>query len=693
MGFTGDPLDDTTGLDQPFVPTDPTDLLLFKARQAAASNAASPAPAPVQQAAGTIQPQVSRVPAPIPQQAAEPVLYSAMPAQVSVPSISSQAPAQAPVPPYVEGQFTQQFTRYPASPVTAPLAPYAQGQYTQYAPAPGAQVPMADPNLPAPQEAQVAPGGPVIPYFSPDDTDPYMYGPRAAEAAAATSTAPIPATTSFGEKPLMGAPPVTQMNDLEADTRALVKGIPMVGAQRVGLDPLQIQGANQMQAALTKLGTEYEALGKRAAAGEERYMQEFDKYRTGLGELAARGEQMRGARGVERQVEAQQTAASQMAFDANRVYQDLSQSPMQTGALALAAGIVQGLQGYAGQDKPNAIIAAVQDAAQRDVANQIEQYKRMQAGQQVSRNNFMEARQSLQDDQQALQITAMATLDQIGKGLDFIKARTLRAKDRADIEQAMGKINMELGNERVKLTTEFANRALTAAMANQREASDIVQKVLSARDAFNKQTASAQQKAIDRLDAWTKTEDGMAMTNGLSNVTSFYKELAEMKARGATDKQIFGAISQSFLEDLTKNLRVAANNVKGEDSNALALAFKGLAAQTIADYTSSPEEKKLQSMVADSFSAYLRQTLGKSQTSPELVNARLVVDLKDANSVLNFMNKIVSNAQVLYQQQTRIDPVGAPKWYEAYGSQIDLANAEYNRIGAGVKQSAQLFKK
>ncbi len=509
----------------------------------------------------------------------------------------------------------------------------------------------------------------------------------------ATPPPATPDTTSFGERALMGAPQGPQMYDLEADTRALVKGIPMVGAQRVNLDKLQVEGANQMGAALSKLGQEYATLGQRAAAGEERYMQEYDKYRTGLGELAARGETMRGVRGIERQIEAQQNAAAQMSFDANRVYREFASNPLNTGALALAAGIVQGLQGYAGQDKPNAIIAAVQDAAQRDVANQMEQYKRMQAGQQTARNNFIEARQALQDDQQALQLTAMATLDQISKGLDFVKARTLRAKERADIELAQGKIEMDLGAAQVQLLTDFANRSLTAAMANQREASDIAQKMINARDSFNKQTQAAQQHAIDSIRAFLKTEDGQAMTEGLTNVTNFYQELAAMKRNGASDKEIFAAISQDFLGDLTNNLRIAANNVKGQDGNALARAFEGLTAETIANATLSPEERKVRGMVANSFQAYLRQTLGKSQTSPELVNARLVVNLKDPQSVLNFMNNIVTNAQQSYQQQVRIDPVAAPKWYEAYGSMIDTANAYYNSIGAPVRQSARMCAK
>lgn len=505
---------------------------------------------------------------------------------------------------------------------------------------------------------------------------------------------PAAATTAFGQKPLLGMPAGPRLQDVEAYTAGLVKGIPMVGAQRVGLDALQIEGANQMQSALSKLGAEYAALGERAAAGEEKYMQAFDKYRTGLGELAARGEQMRGARGVERQIEAQQTAAAQMAFDANRVYQDLSQSPMQTGALALAAGIVQGLQGYAGQDKPNAIIAAVQDAAQRDVANQMEQYKRMQAGQQVARNNFMEARQSLQDDQQALQVTAMATLDQISKGLDFIKARTLRAKDRADIEQAQGKIKMELGDAKVKLATDFANRSLTAAMANQREASDIAQKMINAREQFNTRTLAAQQKAKDRLTQFTSnTEEGQAMTDGLQNVAGFYTELAKMKQKGATDKEIYSAISQDFLSNLSNNLRTVAGNLKGADGSALSAAFQNSVAEMINNSTATDDEKRLRGMVANSYASYLRQTLGKSQTSPELVNARLVVDLQNPQSVLNFMDNIVKKSTATYQQQTRIDPEGAPLWYQAYGSLIDFANSEYNKIGRGVQGSATLFGK
>lgn len=509
-----------------------------------------------------------------------------------------------------------------------------------------------------------------------------------------TQVDPSAATTAFGQKPLLGAPQGPQYQDTSALTAALVKGIPMVGAQKVGLDPLQLQGAAQMQAALAGLGQEYQQLGSRMAAGEERYIQEADKYRAGLGELAKRGEAMRGVRAVERQIESQQNAAAQMAFDANRVYQDLSQSPMQTGGLALAAGIVQGLQGYAGQDKPNAIIAAVQDAAQRDVANQVEQYKRMQAGQQAARNNFIEARQSLQDDQQALQVTAMATLDQISKGLDFIKARMVRAKDRADIEQAQGKIKMELGDARVKLATDYANRALTAAMANQREASDIAQKMINAAEQFNTRTAAAQQKAKDRLTHFTTTEEGQAMTDGLNNVTGFYSELAKMKEKGATDQEIYKAISQDFLSNLSNNLRTTAGNMKGGTGDAIAAAFQNLAAETIMNTTGiSEDEKRLRGMVANSYASYLRQTLGKSQTSPELVNARLVVDLQNPQSVLNFMDNIVKKSSAVYDQQTRIDQEGAPLWYQAYGSLIDLANTQYNKIGGGVKASARLFGK
>jgi len=500
-----------------------------------------------------------------------------------------------------------------------------------------------------------------------------------------------PAGTEFGTKPYLPEEAMPQQTDLRAFTNAAVAGIPMVGASRVGLDPRQIAGAEQARGSLQTLASEYAALGDKALRGEEAYIRESDKYRAGLGGRRISKEKMRGARDVERQIEAQAQMRAEMGFDANRVYSDLARSPVSTLGVALAAGIVQGLQGYAGQDKPNAIIAAVQDAAQRDVTNQMEAYKRMQAGQEVSRNRFIEARQSLQDDQQALQVTAMATLDQINKGLEFVLNRMKRAKDRADFGVAQGKIQMELGAAAVALQTDYANRLLQAQTANQRALGDIAEKQIQAEAAMNRMGAERVQKARERVGTWANTDDGRATTESVNSAANFFTEIANLKAAGKTDAQIKELIGRSFKGDLVKNLKIDAANLKGGDGSVLANAFKEQAAAFINSATDE-SEKRMRSVVADAYASYLRSQLGKSQTATETANTMMVVDLKDPNSVLGFMDRMLVKAENTYLTQTRIDPDAKPVWFQAYGVPINFAKQEYNRIRAATEATAALAR-
>ena len=496
-------------------------------------------------------------------------------------------------------------------------------------------------------------------------------------------------TTEFAPVPVQGPPKAEpQESQLAGMAASLTAAIPMVGAQRVGLDKRQIEGSNQAMAALQQLGQEYQRLGDKMSEGEQLYSRKSDEYRKGLGALAKRGEEMRGARAVERQVEAQDQMRAEMGFDANRVYSDLARSPVSTLGVALAAGIVQGLQGYAGQDKPNAIIAAVQDAAQRDVTNQMEAYKRMQAGQQVSRNNFIEARQSLQDDQQALQVTAMATLDQISKGLEFVKARMARAKDRADVEVAQGKIKMELGAAATQLLTDFANRSLQAAVANQRAVGDIVEKQIAAQASIEKMGQEAYAKAQERVGTWARSQEGEAVTDSVRSAANFFTEVANLKAAGATDEEVKKMIARGLGEDIKSKLYILGSNIKG-DGSVMASAFADQAAKWISE-AQDPAEKRIRGVVASAYQSYLRQELGKSQTSTEMVNTKMSTDLFDADSVLRFMKSMITKADDTYNTQVRIDPRAAGVWYNAIGLPLNLAKQEWNRISGATEAAARI---
>lgn len=494
----------------------------------------------------------------------------------------------------------------------------------------------------------------------------------------------------FGER--METTPLSlpqQQQDLGALTEQLTGTIPMVGARRVRLDADVERGVGQQERALQSLGAEYAAMEEDIRRGERQYIKSSQMYRKGLGELAARGEAMRGTRGVERQIEAQQMAGAQMAFDANRVYQDLSQSPLQTGMLAVTAGIVQGLQGYAGQDKPNAILAAVQEAAQRDVANQVEQYRRMQAGQQVSRNNFIEARQALQDDQQALQVTAMATLDQINKGLDFMKARLLRAKERADIDVVQGKLRAEIGLEKTKLDSQAASRELDAAKSNQ----DAYARIASARQAaamkMAEMDAASRKKAEDHVGAFVTTEKGGAWSNALSGVTQFYQLLSREAQAGKTPEQLRGLIAADTMQVIREAFTAAR---QGTGTAAAAQqAFDKVMADGIAKMQ-TPEKREVMQAIANVYNAYVREQAGKSQTASELVGVIKRVDPSNPDAVYRFVGEILRDVDDQYKTVRAASPSAAPVWDVTYGTRINVAKEINNQLVDSFANQQRLVK-
>lgn len=652
MAIPGDPLADTTGLDQPFTPTDPTDLALFRAMQASTQQPGQAAPqAPVVPAQGDLTFPLAR----------ESYAQYAGMTQGRFAPMQSMAPVQeAPA-------SAQAAPAMAATPVADDLAfPLARESYAQYAGATqGRFAPMQSMVPPQPQ-------GPQVPQF----TDPLMYLAQSGfETGAETPPSPM---TGFGER--MQTTPLAQLpqqRDLSALTDQFAGQIPMIGTRRVRLDADVERGVGQQEAALRKLGQQYMGLEDQAAALENEYSRRSDMYRAGLGELAARGEAMRGTRAAERQVESQQLAAAQMAFDANRVYQDLSQSPLQTGALALAAGIVQGLQGYAGQDKPNAIIAAVQEAAQRDVANQLEQYKRMQAGQQAARNNFIEARQALQDDQQALQVTAMATLDQISKGLDFVKARLARAKDRADIDVAQGRLRTEIGLEKTRLDTQAASRELEASKSNQ----DAFARIAAARQQAVMKMAeldqNARQKAEDRVAAFIATEQGAAWSSALSGVAQFYQILNDQTQRGKTPEQLRGLIAQDTLSVVREAFNAARN--ESGTSGAAYQAFNRVLSDGIGKMQ-SPEKREVMQAISNIYGAYARDQAGKSRTAAELAQILNRVDPGNADSVYRFVRDVLADIDDKYKMQRTAAGGGAAVWDATYGTRINVAKEINNQI-------------
>lgn len=495
----------------------------------------------------------------------------------------------------------------------------------------------------------------------------------------AQAKAPKSSIEGFGQlMPISGQPVQPKDVDLNKYTGDLAAQIPSVGAQRVGLDPGVVAGAKYQQEALRNLEKLYSGEEKNIAELEADYNKEAKAYQLGLEKLSTRRGDMARARNVERGIEQANLAAAEMRFDANRVYSQLAASPLETGALAIAAGIVQGMQGYAGQDKPNAVLEAVQQAAQRDLGNQIEQYKRMQAGQSYTHNAFIEARQQLQDDQQALQVAAMARLDQIAKGFGFVRDRMVRAKDRADMNVLIGKIDSAVAEERTKLAVQNADRQLHADIANQSTMQHIFQAEAKAMADMQKMTTAQRLKSEQHIADFAKTEEGKGVRESVDSAAAFYTAINKLVEAGATPKDLRAVIEQDTLTSLRKAL-LAAKAEPGT-KGAVAEAFNRTLAEGIASATFSPEKREMQQLIAKVFTSYARAQLGKSQTSTELVKALESFDPQNADSIYRFIGNMVADADSMVQQQVNIMPSSAPIWYNAYGKKIDIAKTVNNNI-------------
>lgn len=678
-----------------YIPGDPLapDPALFPGvRDVRAQSASAPIvqAAPMPAAPATQAPVVQEGPqysaAPGPQDMSSQMLYSMQPAPAPE-VLSSQVPTPMMVP------------QQPAPPAPQASVPaYTGGQYTQYAQLPNAQFPMADPNVPPPVPVAPGPGrggGPGrtgLDYLtfggasafndaiiSMMGGDPSQRGAAAAAGGTAAAQAPGSNIEGFGQMmQITGRPTEAPSVDLNKYTADLAAQIPMVGAAQVRLDPGVAAGVKYQQDALRNLQKLYSGEEEKISDLERDYAQASGQYQLGLQKLSARRGSMDRARNVERGIEAANQAAAEMRFDANRVYSQLAQSPLETGALAIAAGIVQGLQGYAGQDKPNVVLEAVQQAAQRDLANQVEQYKRMQAGQSYTRNAFIEARQQLQDDQQALQVAAMARLDQISKGFSFIRDRLVRAKDRADMDVTIGKLDTAVAEERTKLAVQNADRQLHANIANQNTMQHIFTASARAMADMQKMTAAQRLKAEQHIADFAKTDEGKGIRESLDSATAFYTAINNLVEKGATPKDLRAVIEQDTLTTLRKAL-LSAKSETGT-KGAVYEAFNRTLAEGIAKGSFSPEKREMQQLIAQVFTSYARAQLGKSQTSTELVKALEAFDPQNADSVYRFIGRMVNDADSMVRQQINIMPSSAPVWYNAYGKQIDIAKTVNNNI-------------
>ena len=474
------------------------------------------------------------------------------------------------------------------------------------------------------------------------------------------------------------SPPVAPTLQQEAPLQA--SGI---GAPQVKMDPRYAEGITERQNTLRDL----QALLKEGEAPiktkEDEYTTRMGQYATDLGTLQKKRGELDTARGVERQIESADMARTAMRFDANRVFSDVASSPLGTAGLAIASGIVQGLNGYAGQDKPDAILSAIKDAATRDVGNQVKMSEAGEKSRLGSKNAYDEAIKSGADKQEAVRLAAMASLDQIGKGLDFMKARQVRAKDRADLEIASGALKSEAGKEFTKMAMDNAAMRLQASIATLSNSTHLQVANATARREYMHMSAAAREKATAAVGAYMMDpEKGGAILKNVSNAQEFYSELKKGIASG---EKLEDLVAKDWITTLSQKL-TEASSVTGTDKSVVQATFDAQAALAMKSGWSQ-EKKAVMSIVSAMYSDRLREQLGRSQTKPELAAQAIVTDLKDPDSVMRFVRKTLNDASLTYQNQVSMAREHKPVWDAALGNQIQLAYALEKDMFSGGKSA------
>lgn len=470
------------------------------------------------------------------------------------------------------------------------------------------------------------------------------------------------------------------------DLQQAFQAAPTVGVGNVTLDPRMQQGTTAAQKAYS--GYVDTAVGMEPVIGkaESDLLGEMQKYRTQLDTLGKKRAGVDEARTAERGVEQAALARSQMAFDANRVYADLANQPLQTGVLSFAAGLVQGLQGYAGVDKPNVILQSVDEAAKRDVMNQIEQRKRQEQGLEYTKNSYTEARQALGDEQQALQVAALATFEQYKTGLKFVHDRLGRAKDRADVAAAMAQLDYRIGEAATKLKGDNANRQLEAQKALYGGYVEM-QKLLEQQQAYMLKTSMEERaKGEQAVQQYIMSHDGATKIDSLSGIGRFNNALYGAIGKGKTIEQL---LDRSMLEQFSNKLKGSTSKI-ADNGVLMATAKQELANVIDSIVKDDPSKRAVAQELQTMYMNALAENLGRAQSISELANFAQVVNLNDPKSVLNFVDTRLNTVESYINAAKAANPGAAAAWDNSYGNMIKSARLAKKVVSEGDKVAARI---
>lgn len=460
----------------------------------------------------------------------------------------------------------------------------------------------------------------------------------------------------------MRAAPGVAMNE---DIRKGLAGQQAALGEAVGTIEGQIPVQEQERAAMLSEGRQYVSDLERLRAQQ-------------AGQFTQRRERMA-------QDEAQM-AQARKEFDPSRVLRQVSESPVSTAALSFAAGLVGALKGSAGQIGPNEILQEVDKAVERDTKTQLEKYQMLRDGIAVGQSNFNDMMRMGATEQQALAMTALASMDNHKRALEFAEQRVATAKDKANLKGAISQLDFQRG--KLQLDIDMKNAANYVAMNRAR--GEGMAKILELRQKMAGLDPEQQKQVFSQYEQLTKGPEYEAARDQAEAVGALRKKMREIPVE--QQKKLWDL---GLARVVTDALRAGA--VEGKEKGTISGAASQIVQAQLEKMFTTPEQRELRNVAQEIVNAALKARSGGSVTSGEGLRDELTRDFLTYDGFRAFADRQEQLARQRIQSrytnmpgamplvQQRIDMVFAPALSEmdAY-KQLEQGTAETAQ-GAGTK--------
>lgn len=344
-------------------------------------------------------------------------------------------------------------------------------------------------------------------------------------------------------------------------------------------------------------------------------------------DLARLQEKQQGVFAQRQERMARDEAAMEQArqqFDPSRVLRDIASSPVSSGALSFAAGLVGMLRGSAGDINSNVVLQEVDKAVERDTKAQLEKYQMLKDGIATGTSNFADMVRMGASEREALGLTAAASLENHKRALEFAAQRISGAREKAAVKEAISAIDFQRG--KLKLDIDMKNAANWIAMNRARDEQAIKLLELARK-------GSANPEAIKAYTSLTGNDRFIAARQGLeavADIRGVQRKIAPERQKAIWDTSIGRLLNEALTE------KTAQSADKGDV--VLGAMAKFINSKVAGQRFESPEEQQMVNMVQRLINTNLRQMSGGSVTSGEAMRDYLARNLSNYENFSKWMD-------------------------------------------------------